>query len=163
MSNLVRAKSWLPNIQLAYPDTNTSPEIVWKLIEAATSDVAQGAPVIATAAARTVTLATAASAAIYGIAMAAGVAGDTIPVLAANQDSLFMCKANAALNTITVLPLACDLAVAAGVWSVNPGAVLVKAVYIIDVMPGDDETDTVTFGRVLFHINKSSYSNLTTP
>lgn len=154
MSNLVASQSWLANYQYAHHVAGAgAPVIVWSTVGAAA--LGRGVPV--TIAAGVLTVAAAASAAIYGITAAAGGIGDIIPVFAAVPDNLFIGKANAAVSA-TNYPFDGSIIEVGGEFRVEiNGSVGADQFRVIGPVPTDDPADAVVFGRVLFRIIASQF------
>lgn len=154
MSNLVASRSWLANYQYAHNVAGAgAPVIVWATVGAAPLE--KGVPV--TIAAGDLTVADAASAAIYGITAAAGDIGEVIPVYAAVPDNLFIGKANAESGT-TDYPFDGSILHDGTEFRVEiDGAVGAEQFRVIGVVPTDDAGDDTVFGRVYFRVMESQF------
>lgn len=158
MSNAVKAKSWLPHFQLAYTLTGAPPVIEWEVV-ASGEEIEFGMPV--TKASNKVSEATATSGALYGVALAAGDEGDSIPVAVGDRNNVFIGRADAKTDTLD-FPMECDIIVdgTTGNFLADVGASAEDVLNVLGKVVGDDDTDTDDPGRVYFQIKRSQWDSL---
>lgn len=159
MSNTVKAKSWLPHFQLAYTTTGAPPVIEWATI-ATGETIEMGMPLVI--ASSEVSEAASNSGALYGVALAAGDAGDKIPVAVGDRNNVFVGRADAKTDSLD-FPMECDIVQngTSGNWEADVGASVEDVLQVQGKVVGDDDTDTDNPGRVYFQIKRSQYDEIT--
>lgn len=163
MGNSARAKSWFPNVILAYTKTGSPAAIKYHTVKTGVQ-LETGVPVIKDD--LDVDAATAESGTIYGFTIAPG-DGDssdpfekTIPIILADRNHVFMARADEETDTISALPLLCDLVNSDGHWRADIGANEEDVLRVVNLVEGDDDEDDDEPGRVLFEVHRSSYDGL---
>lgn len=154
MSNTVKAKSWLKNFQLAYVKSGGNPVTDWRVCDGA---VSEGAPVVLSTG--KVAEAATSSGVLYGIALAAGADGDSIPIAVGDRENVFVGQADAATSGIAP-PAECDIAITDSKFYVDIGSSTEDVLHVIGKPESDDESDSTDPGRVYFQIKRSSWDAL---
>lgn len=153
MSNAVKAKSWTPHFSLAYTTTGGPPVLEHKVV-ASGQTIEKGMAL--TISGDEVSEAASTSGTLFGIALAGGAAGDTIPIAVACPENVFMGRVDADASAIS-LPLECDLVEVNGDHRVDFGASVEDVFRVFAKVPGDDFDDTTDLPRVYFSIIRSAY------
>jgi hypothetical protein len=160
MSNLVKAKSWAKHFQLAYTHTG-APAVIEHKVVASGETIEQGHPV--TISSEQVSLALYTSGALYGIALAPGEAGDTIPIAVGDRNNVFIGQADGATSALSC-PFECDITDSEGSgegnFEVDVGSSTEDVLWVIGKVPGDLASDATTPPRVFFQILRSQYDGL---
>lgn len=154
MSNAVRAQSWPANFQLAYTKSGGNPVTDWRVCDGA---VHSGAPVVLSTG--KVAEAGATSGALYGVALAAGADGDSIPIAVGDRENIFVGQADAKTEDIAP-PAECDIVKSGDDFLIDIGASVEDVIHVIGKPPEDDQTDTTDCGRVYFQIKRSEWDAL---
>lgn len=153
MSNAVKSKSWVPHFALAYTTTG-GPAVITHEVIASAQTIEKGMAL--TKASDEVSEAASTSGALYGIALADGVAEDTIPVAVGCSTNVFIGRVDADASSLNV-PLECDIVEVSNDHRVDIGASTEDVLRVIGKVPGDDFDDTTYLPRVFFQILRSSY------
>lgn len=153
MSNAVKAKSWLPHFSLAYTTTGGPPVVEHKVV-ASGQTIEKGMAL--TISGDEVSEAAANSGTLFGVALADGDAGDTIPIAVGCAENVFMGKVDADASSIS-LPLECDIVEVDDEHRVDFGSSTEDVLRVFAKVPGDDFSDTTNLPRVYFSIIRSSY------
>lgn len=156
MSNAVKAKSWLPNLRLAYTLTGAPAPIEWETVASGESIVEGGA---VTKSFGEISAATATSGSLYGVALAAGEEGDEIPVAVGDRNTVFMGQCDEAIGSNT-FPKEADIVITSDEFFVDIGKTTEGVLQAIGAVPGDDTSDGDDPGRVFFVIKRSQYDTL---
>jgi hypothetical protein len=169
MSNSVKADSWFPRFLPAYTLSGASPA-VRHATTAASQTIYRGDPLTMDVTTGDVSLATAVSTEIYGVACAnvvttAADEATDLEMWVANDDTVFVGQADAA--SATGYPtLRCDIKTsgsgATKKWFVDIGETSTTVVTVIDWVNGDSKSDSTDYGRLYFCFGKSSYLQRTT-
>lgn len=157
MGNANKAKTWFPHFKLGYTLTGApAPVEHWPIASGVT--VVAGAPVLLDDG--EIVLATATSGTLYGIANGNGEAGDTIPVLVGDRNTVFVGRSNAKTENITAFPAEADIVAVSDEWRVNIGASVEGVLQVVSLVQDDDDEDNTVPGRVYFKIKRSQWDQL---
>lgn len=153
MSNAVKAKSWAPHFSLAYTTTGGPPVLEHKTV-ADGETIEKGMAL--TISGDEVSEAASTSGALFGIALADGVAEDVIPIAVACPENVFVGQVDADASSIS-LPLECDLVEVSNEHRVDFGSSTEDVFRVFAKVEGDDFDDTTDLPRVYFSIIRSQY------
>lgn len=161
MSNLIKAKSWQKGFHCVQTRHGGPPE-AREFPVAASQTIVVGAPVTINTGTGEISLAAASDTSIAGVADAnvTTTAADEktlCRVILAVEDNIFMGRCDAASNTVHegLMP---GIRTNAGIWYIDIGDDnATNVVKILEKVVGDDETDSTTYGRVLFVWNRSPW------
>lgn len=157
MSNEVKAKSWPKHFQFAYTTTGAPAVLVYAEVDTA-QEIEKGMALVLSSDEK-VSEADANSDELYGIAAAAGDAGDVIPIYAGCKENVFVGQND--LKTDDVYPGdVCDIKVDSDVHYVDTGGNTEDVLIILGRVPGDDDEDTDDPGRLYFQIYRSEYDKI---
>ncbi len=154
MANTVKAKSWLPGFTIAYTLNDAPAVLQWCTVGAVA--LKKGDAVIMDT--NVLIIALANSPLIYGVCLADGDVGDSIPVAVADVNTVFVGQADEITSGVTA-PDICDIKGGTGAQLVDIGENTDKVVNVLRVVPGDDTSDATDIGRVYFQFIRSQFDN----
>ena len=155
MANLAKAKSWFKSFRIAYTKTGAPAMLAWR---EAGEAIYEGDPL--TIALNKVSEGAANSGALYGIALADTDIGDDVPIAVADESTVYMGQADDDTGTLTDLPQLVDIVEGSDGWKIDVGGNTEKVIRVLDYVPGDDTSDTLTPGRFYFQIHRSQWNEL---
>lgn len=155
MANARAAKTWPKHFALDHSRTK-NPVIVFKTVVSA--DVERGMALVLSS--NKVAEAASNSGSLFGIALAAGAVGDSIPVAVGCQENVFIGQVDNADISALSFPFTCDLVEVSNEHRVDVGASVEDVFNVVEPVSEDDLTDTTDGARVRFQILRSTYDNL---
>lgn len=162
MSNSPKSDTWLPGFSDVKTTHGGPPTIEAIATDPASTAIAIGDPV--TISSGLISVASATSATLYGVAMEAATAaecdaGKIIDIAVGIRSNIFVGQCSGRSDGVDIGG-ECDIEGSTGAFYVNEDASTEGVLLIINHVLGDDQTDTSDCGRVEFVIKRSQYDAL---